>query len=219
MKTNIGWQDSPNVFKLKLLDEFLLPKKNLNVLELAAGYGWYSKYLHNKGHRVTSVDIEPHFEQEGINVILADLEKPIGFKNDSFDVVVVWDIIEHINNESQILNEIQRVSRENALIFISVPHVDDSRIASSYLTYSHFKDKTHKREYTPEELAYKFESIGFKKLKLQLEGGGSYPYIILNFIDNVFFKYCMKLFIRGLIFLGILKLKNCHGDIFAVFKK
>jgi SAM-dependent methyltransferase len=219
MKTNIGWQDSPNIFKLRLLDEFLSQKTNLNVLELAAGYGWYSKYLHSKGYPVTSVDIEPHFEQEGINIIQADLEKPIEFKNDSFDVVVAWDIIEHINNESQILSEIKRVARDGALIFISVPHVDDSRIASSYLTYSHFKDKTHKREYTPEGLSGKFENVGFKKLKLQLHGGGSYPYVILNFIDNIFFKYCMKLFIRGLIFLRILKLKNCHGDIFAVFKK
>lgn len=219
MKTNIGWQDSANIFKLRLLDEFLSQKINLNVLELAAGYGWYSKYLHNKGHLVTSVDIAPHFEQKGINIVQADLEMPIGFKNESFDVVVAWDIIEHINNESQILNEIKRVARKAAIIFISVPHVDDSRIASSYLTYSHFKDKTHKREYTPEELASKFENIGLSKLKLQLQGGGSYPYVILNFIDNIFFKYCMKFFIRGLILLRILKLKNCHGDIFAVFKK
>lgn len=217
MKTNIGWQDTANPHKLALLDQFLAGKKGLNVLELAAGYGWYSTYLHEKGHKVTALDIDLQFQHEGIDLRTADLEQPIALADDQFDVVVAWDIIEHLKNESGIISEIKRVARRGALIFISVPHIDDSRIASSYLTYSHFKDNTHVREYTPDDLSGKFTKAGFKNINLVLKGGEIYPYVILNFIDNKLWKFVMKAIIKTFISLGIIKVKNCHGDVYAVF--
>jgi 2-polyprenyl-3-methyl-5-hydroxy-6-metoxy-1,4-benzoquinol methylase len=218
-RTNIGWQDQANPYKIALLDKYLAGKKGLQVLELAAGYGWYSKHLHHSGHTVKALDIDIQFEEPGIEIRKADLEKPVEFADGTCDVIVAWDIIEHLQNEPQIIAEMARIAKPGAVVFVSVPHADDSRIASSYLTYSHFKDNTHVREYLPQELSKKFEQAGFRTQEVKLQGGAIYPYIILNFIDNSFFKFCMRVQIRLLTALGIVKSGNCHGDIYAVFVK
>jgi SAM-dependent methyltransferase len=217
MRTNIGWQDNANPHKIALLDKYLADKKGLNVLDLAAGYGWYSKHLYHRGHTVTALDMDIRFEEPGIKTLKVDLEKTIDLPSSSFDVIVAWDIIEHITNEALILSEIARLARPGAHVFVSVPHVDDSRIASSYLTYCHYKDKTHRREYTLKELGDKWIDAGFRPQEIKLVGGDRYPYIILNFIDNIFFRLCMRVIVRTYIALGIIRIGTCHGDIFAVF--
>lgn len=219
MKTNIGWQDKANPYKIALLEKYLAGKEGLQVLDLAAGYGWYSKHLYRRGHAVTALDIDMRFEEPGIKTLKVDLERAIDLPSASFDVIVAWDIIEHITNEPLMLSEIARLAKPGALVFVSVPHVDDSRIASSYLTYCHFKDKTHRREYTPEELEDKWINAGLRSQEVRLVGGDRYPYIILNFIDNAFFRLCMRIMVRAYITLGIIKSGTCHGDIFAVFVK
>lgn len=219
MKTNIGWQDKANPHKIALLDRYLSGKQGLQVLDLAAGYGWYSRHLRDRGHTVTALDIDVHFEEPGIKTLTVDLERVIDLPGASFDVIVAWDIIEHITNEALILCEIARLAKPGAQIFVSVPHGDDSRIAPSYLTYCHFKDKTHRREYTPAELTSKCTSVGLRALEVKLTGGDRYPYIVLNFIDNLFFRLCMRVLLRTFIMLGIIKSGTCHGDVFAVFER
>lgn len=219
VSTNIGWEDRPNPKKLEWIDEFIDCKREPRVLDLGAGKGWYSLYLAERGCNVTSIDIEPQFDREDVILIQASLEEPLDFEDETFDYVLAWDIIEHVENETQLLNEINRVLNEEGLLLASVPNADDSRIADSYLTYCHFKDKTHEREYTVKELRRKLQSIGLDTVSIQLTGGEGFPYALLCFVDNVIARIFLKFFIKSLMVFNIVQVKDCHGDIFAVGKK
>lgn len=214
--TNIGWKDAVNTHKIKWIDNYVVGSK---ILDLGAGRGWYSKYLSEKGCDVTAIDQEPFFEDEKIKIVVQSLEENLPFKDEEFDTVLACDIIEHVSNEAQLISEIARVLKKGGRVIVSVPHQDDSRIASSYLTYCHYKDKTHCREYLQEELNEKFEKAGMSTVSSSLTGGEGYPYILLCFIDNRFAKFLVKVFIWFLRKIKIISVKNCHGDIFAVFAK
>ena len=139
--TTIGWQDAINPEKTRWMDKYIDFSTQPNILELGAGAGWYSKYLADKGCSVTSLDQSPLFKDSRIDIKVADLEEKLDFANGIFDYLIAWDIIGHVSNDKQLLSEIHRVTKASAKVLVSVPNVDDSRIASSYLTYSHFKDK------------------------------------------------------------------------------
>jgi len=214
MKTNIGWKDSVNPTKIKWMDEFVIGNK---VLDLGAGRGWYSQYLAEKGYSVTAIDQTPLFHDSRVTIIKRTLEDILPFEDETFDTVLAWDIIEHVKEEAQLLSEIKRVLKKGGRLILSAPHADDSRIAKSYLTYCHYKDKTHHREYLPLELKSKIESFGMSSLKLELTGGNSYPYVLLCFIDNYLFRLLTIVYIKILFSCKIIQIKNCHGDIFGVF--
>ncbi len=44
------------------------------------------------------------------------------FENNTFDTVLAGDIIEHVENPSQLLREINRVLKENGTLLLSAPH-------------------------------------------------------------------------------------------------
>jgi len=72
----------------------------------------------------------------GVDVV-ADLERGLPFKDNSVDAVYAFHILEHLNDFLGIMNEIYRVCKPGALVFIKVPHA-----ASTFVTW---KDPTHKR--------------------------------------------------------------------------
>ncbi|MFH1423058.1 MAG: methyltransferase domain-containing protein, partial [Planctomycetota bacterium] len=52
--------------------------------------------------------------------VLADVTK-LGFKNDSFDMVLCFAVLEHISDDSAAISEIMRVIKPNANALITVP--------------------------------------------------------------------------------------------------
>jgi 2-polyprenyl-3-methyl-5-hydroxy-6-metoxy-1,4-benzoquinol methylase len=102
-------------------------KKDDNVLEVGCGEGILSVMMAKKGARVMATDIsEKNIEvakklalkQEISNRIefgIEDVEN-LSFENDSFDVVVADNILEHLPDIKKGFSEIKRVSRKNIII-------------------------------------------------------------------------------------------------------
>lgn len=216
MKDTLGWEHKVNPYKMDWLNQYTHGQK---ILDLGAGQGWYSLYLQEKGFQVTAVDQKLGFHHPQISTLEKSLEEKLPFPNEEFDMILAWDIIEHVKNETQLLQEMHRILKKGGIVLLSVPHADDSRMAQSYLTYAHFKDKTHFREYLPQELEEKFSRLNMQVLRLDLVGGEPYPYVILCFIDNPLVRFITRFYIWLLKKTKFLQIKNCHGDIFAVFKK
>ena len=78
--------------------------------------------------------------------IVADLNRGLPFRDDSVDAVVVFHILEHVDNFLDTMNEIWRVCKEGARVYVRVPHA-----ASTFVTW---KDPTHKRGLSIATFAY-----------------------------------------------------------------
>lgn len=88
-----------------------------NVLEIGVGNKLVSNYLKEKDISVTTCDINKDLEPD----MVADVRDLSCFKDNSFDVVVAFEILEHIDWQDidLALNELKRVSRKD--VIISVP--------------------------------------------------------------------------------------------------
>ena len=92
---------------------------------------------------------------KGIPVIQADARN-LPFEDDSFDVVICLDVLEHILEDEQVAAEIHRVLRKNGKFLISVP--EDPMLWSN-----HDVVVNHIRRYTKSSL---IELIANSELKI-----------------------------------------------------
>lgn len=109
----------------KYLAFLLQNRRNLKILDFGCGTGGTTKFLTNFG-QVTAVDIHPQAisfcQKRGINASLISPNKPLPFKDNSFDLVTALDVLYHkkVNSDFS-LKEINRVLKKNGLFLITNP--------------------------------------------------------------------------------------------------
>lgn len=117
-----------------------------NVLDAACGSGYGTGILAETAKYVTGMDISEeavldartNFGKDNTNFVIGSVEK-LPFKDNSFDVVVSFETIEHVNGEIQdsFLKEIKRVLKNDGILIMSTPNKktftdERSGIASQY---------------------------------------------------------------------------------------
>jgi len=92
------------------------------ILDVGCATGVFLDMAKNKGWEPYGVDISEYAsnyakEKFGIKVDTKELQD-INFPSAYFDVVTMWDTIEHVPNPRQILEECLRILKDNGLLFI-----------------------------------------------------------------------------------------------------
>ncbi len=100
--------------------------KNLQILDLGCGYGALSKVLGEYGAQVTAAEVDQESliiakkflqSNKNINVVKIPHEK-LPFKNNTFDIVFLLDVIEHVKNPKKTIEESLRILKNNGLLII-----------------------------------------------------------------------------------------------------
>lgn len=121
--------------------------KNKTVLDLGCGSGYGSRRLLDyKCKSVVAIDIEPkiinfakkNFPHKNLTFKVANATK-LPFKDNSFDVVVSFEVIEHIKDYNTYTNEVLRVLRPHGKFIFSTPNKLKHRANTSAY---HFKEFT-----------------------------------------------------------------------------
>ncbi|NDB60596.1 class I SAM-dependent methyltransferase [bacterium] len=122
--------------------------ESLNILDLGSASGGNTLHLINLGHNVTSVeysDIGVRLQHgKGISAIQADA-RCLPFSDESFDVIICLDVLEHIKEDYKVAAEINRLLTRNGHFLISVPQ--DPNLWSD-----HDVSVNHIRRYAKENL-------------------------------------------------------------------
>ena len=92
-------------------------KGPLTILDLGCGYEPFKK-LFPKNSNYIGVDMSLNSYAD----IIADNHQ-LPFKNNTFDIVIASEVLEHSSNEYQFIEELTRVSKNKALVFISLPFI------------------------------------------------------------------------------------------------
>ena len=96
---------------------FILDLKPERILEVGIGNKTLNNYLKQHGLSVTACDYDENLDAD----VIADIRK-LPFKDNEFDVVCAFQIIEHIPWEDvpKALSEMKRVSKKN--VIFSIPY-------------------------------------------------------------------------------------------------
>jgi len=133
----------------QLVRERLGPVAGLNILEVACGRGGFVSELTQEGGHVTGCD----FSAAALRVAQGKLQRFAGganaaalvqgdaqnlaFADDSFDVVVSCETIEHVPDPWAALREMYRVTRPGGKLFLTTPNY--LNFMGLYELYAHFR--------------------------------------------------------------------------------
>ena len=87
----------------------------------------------------------------GRNVQLCDLSNPLPFADETFDGVILKDLLEHVPDPVAVVDEVRRVLRPGGIVFASSP--DAQRWV--------WDDYTHRRPFTRKGFRLLFSDQGF----------------------------------------------------------
>ncbi|MBU2639905.1 MAG: class I SAM-dependent methyltransferase [Nanoarchaeota archaeon] len=161
-----------------------------------------SKWAYEKAKKITK------------NVWNNELKK-CKFKNDFFDVVVMWDLIEHLTDPNKELKEINRILKKDGKLIISTPNINGF---FSRLTGKNWwaMIRMHLFYFSPKTIKEILTKNGFEVTKIK-----SYPRtIILKYSIEWFKPYkhfykILKMIAKTK--LGDLKLKLNTGDTMVIY--
>lgn len=180
------------------------------ILDFGCSVGDYCIHLNKAGFDCVGVDINEEYiriaKKKGVEAY--SIKDRLPFDDNSFDSVIMIDVLEHIQYPLEILREIKRVTRKN--ILITVPNCQNIQSLNRCgLTYAHFLEVDHKLFFTKDSLN-KLLLLNFEKIKI-FEGMPIYPYYL-------FPKSIIYYSINALYKLGFLKPKYFQA-LFAVIEK
>ena len=211
-EATVGWSVSPSQLKLDYVRRYAVGQ---TALDLGCGRGWYASALADKGFRVTAIDQVNRVQDPRVTVLEQPIQVPLPFADNAFDTVLMFDILEHLPDEEGILREVARIC--TGRLILSVPHADAGPLPRYGLTYVHYTDDTHLREYVPSQLRTLLEAHGFRTLRLALEGQPTIPLVFSEFVrGGAWVRQAVRYFITALYKIGLIYNETVAGDIFYV---
>jgi SAM-dependent methyltransferase len=178
MNGNVGWAVGVSNVKIAALRW----AKGSCALDLGCGRGWYASALADRGFKVIGMDQANRVADPRIEVREGLIEPPLPFPEASFDTILMFDILEHLAAEAEVMREVARMCVAGGRAILSVPNADDVFLPRYGLTYLHRIDRTHLREYTVAELPRRLELFGFRTLYCALEGRTHLPLVFAEFV-------------------------------------
>lgn len=166
-----------NPEKSSLLKRFAKGK----CLDVGFGSGIYTNLLYELGHKTTGVDAQRYFVKKAskkypkLNFVQA-FANNLPFEDGQFDTVVVFDLLEHLDDKKTI-DELFRVGKR---VIFSVPLRNQRVLTQHGLAHAHHLDRTHLRTYLISSLKKLFPRSKYKTLLLKK----SLPISISGFLIN-----------------------------------
>jgi ubiquinone/menaquinone biosynthesis C-methylase UbiE len=148
--------------------------KGKRVLDLGCRDGSLTQYC-AAGNAVTGVDIDQQAlslarDRLGISTIWLDLNREsLPFNDDSFDVVVAGEVLEHLVDPVLVVGEAYRVLTPSGAFIGSVPNSFHWRARLAFLTGHSIEDPTHLHLFSRSKLLKLLG--GFESVELVSVGG------------------------------------------------
>lgn len=129
------------------------------LLDIGCGSGWLAQHFPS----YTGIDGSPEAVEIarglGRNVTEGDVNEPLPFADESFDAIVMKDLLEHVTDPVAVVREAKRVLRPGGLIFASSP--DAQRWV--------WDDYTHRRPFSKKSFRLLFADQGWEVLRVGYE--------------------------------------------------
>ncbi len=115
-------------------------KKKGTLLDVGCAYGFFiedvDKNFKCYGFDVSKYAIKKAKKNTKAKLYVASADKKWSLKNNFFDIITMWDIIEHLRNPEYAIKEAKRCIKKGGYIFIQTPNKPIRNLIGD-------KDKTH----------------------------------------------------------------------------
>jgi 2-polyprenyl-6-hydroxyphenyl methylase/3-demethylubiquinone-9 3-methyltransferase len=209
LNANKWWQEGEtlhlsnylNESRFKLFSTFVPNWEGVRVLDIGCGGGLACEFLAKQEAHVSGIDLSLNSikaAQEHANKNKLDIDyrwgvgEKIPYDSNSFDVVLCFDVLEHVTDWQQVLSETYRVLNPNGLfLFDTINRTFKSKVIMIWLLESILKQIPRglhdwNKFITPQELIDTIHKTGFTNVLIKgfdLTGGMSFQ-ILMNMFSQ-----------------------------------
>jgi SAM-dependent methyltransferase len=145
------------------------------MLDMGCGTGFNMEYLRDKGYsHIVGLDYSTEAlvfcQSRNLPYLVCGDSTYPPLRHESFDVIMALDLIEHLEDDVQALQECARLLRSNGSVIIFVP-------AFNFLWGLQDEVSLHHRRYSAGELEQKLETVGLRIDKLTYTNTFLFPLI------------------------------------------
>ena len=156
-------------------------RKDLKILDAGAGHGAFSRRLYDEGFRVSACDLDPaNFRFGKIECKQADITRELPYEDDSFDVVLLIEVMEHIHDHRNLFRECHRVLKPGGILFFSTPNIMSLKSRMRFLLngffyafkpldYSRDDGRQHVASMTIDQYSYLSAISGFSDIEISID--------------------------------------------------
>lgn len=148
-------------------------KRNLRILDVGCGTGNTTLSLKKFGGVYctdSSFSALRYCNKRGLENVVKSSSYNLPYSSNTFDLVTMFDVLEHIENDQRALIEIKRVLKKNGSIVITVP-------AYQFLWSEHDIALSHYRRYNSKTLSNVVNQTGFKIVRMSYFISFLFPFI------------------------------------------
>lgn len=121
------WEKRGRRTFIRLLQKLELLRHSGTLLDVGCGYGLFLKYARERGWKVYGVDIckeECRYavDKLGLDVFNGTLFDA-SYPDKYFDVITLWNVLEHVPDPVSLLKECCRIMKEGGLLLLRVPNM------------------------------------------------------------------------------------------------
>lgn len=155
------WYLNVTDYTSKNLINFAKNNSGQDILDIGCATGEYCQKLSELDFKCVGVDINENYvkkaNENGVEAHLMEGNN-LSFPDRSFDTVLLFEVLEHIQEPEIVLKEAKRVAKKN--ILITVPNCTDfSKLTRYSLTYDYMLEEDHVNFFTKTDLETLLGSI------------------------------------------------------------
>lgn len=135
---------------------FLKNKSFETVVDIGAGRAPYKKFV--KCNKYIAIDKENRGAAN--DLILADINSGIPLPDESVDLIIMTEVLEHVKKPAEVIKDAYRILRKGGIIILTTP-----------MTWPIHERPNDFFRYTQFGLEYLLKEAGFKEFKINASNG------------------------------------------------
>ncbi|MDD4910365.1 MAG: class I SAM-dependent methyltransferase [Candidatus Omnitrophica bacterium] len=151
--------------RLRMLQAFMEPNRHRHLLEIGCAYGFFLELVRKQFDTVLGLDISGDGvlyarEQLKVDAVKADFLK-YDLKGRRFDVVCMWDTIEHLSSPDLYLEKISNNTKSGSLVALTTGDIDSFNARLRRGGWRMIHPPTHIHFFSSKTLTRMLDRFGF----------------------------------------------------------
>ena len=172
---NSWWHEGRRKIVCHMIKNLLINKKDPKILDVGCGSGGTSIYFREFGTVIGtdfSISALRFAYQKGLQNVFRSTLNDLPLQNEIFDTITALDVIEHIQNDSNVLLKLKSLLKPGGFIVITVP-------AFQFLWSGHDIALSHFRRYNISTLSKTLNKSGFKITRISYFFAFIFPLFVI----------------------------------------